>query len=150
VVNIETKLSGDLVAAMDAYEAKITNSVIMSGVAAMARVIYDEVKLNTSGQRAHGKPLDPPGVKTGTLDASIYRVYSPERSGDGFKTYRVSVNKSKAPHWYLIEFGWSRASAHPYLRPAFDHIEAAIKAGQARMATRLMESDWNRLASGEN
>jgi HK97 gp10 family phage protein len=53
--------------------------------------------------------------------------------------YRVSWNKKKAPHGHLIEFGTSRTPAYPFIRPAFDHIGRAIKAGQERMSERLGE-----------
>jgi HK97 gp10 family phage protein len=102
--------------------------VLFSGVAAMAKVTYDEVRLNTEKNK-----------KTGLLQSAIYRVYSPEKSTDDQKTYRVSWNKKKAPHGHLIEFGTSRAPAFPFVRPAFDHIQAAIDAGRARMAQRLAD-----------
>lgn len=139
MLNVSMKLSGDLAADLDKFAANIQDSVILSGAAAMARVIYDEVKLNTSGARAHGRPLDPPGVKTGTLNSAIYRVYAEDRSSEFMKVYRVSVNKRKAPHWHLLEYGWSQAPAHPYIRPAWDHVQQAIAAGKARMTQRLRE-----------
>lgn len=125
MINIDTKLSGDITAGLEKFEAKIKDSVIFSGAAAMAKVLYDEVKLNTSPPRM--------GRKTGNLHAAVYRVYSPERSPDGVKTYRISVNKSKAPHWHLLEFGTSRMPAKPFIRPAFDKVQEAIKAGTERM-----------------
>jgi HK97 gp10 family phage protein len=149
MISIDAKLTGDLAGDLDRFEAKIKDSVIFSGVAAMARVIYDEVKVNTSGARKGG-PKDPPGVKTGTLNNAIYRAYSPEKSSDGVKVYNVSVNKSKAPHWHLIEYGWSRAPAHPYIRPALSRMKDAGDAGMARMTERMIEVDWSRLASGTN
>ena len=82
-------------------------------------VIFDEVKLNASPPRL--------GRKTGNLQNSIYWAYSPERSTDGQKTYRISWNKSKAPHGHLIEFGTSRAPAHPFVRPAFSRVNEAIR-----------------------
>jgi HK97 gp10 family phage protein len=101
---------------------------LFSGVAAMAKVTYDEVRANAAKNK-----------KTGLLQSAIYRVYSPEKSTDDQKTYRVSWNKKKAPHGHLIEWGTSRAPAFPFVRPAFDHIQAAIDAGRARMAQRLAD-----------
>ena len=126
---VEAKLSGDLSAALAKFEKAVQAEVLLSGAAAMAKVIYDEVKLNVQPPRL--------GRVTGNLDASIYRAYSPEKSSLTTKVYRISWNRSKAPHGGLIEFGTSRAPAHPFLRPAFDQIEAAIKAGNARMKQRL-------------
>lgn len=139
MIDVDVRLSGDVFAALDRLETKLKEEVLLSGVAAMGRVIYGEVKLNTSGSRATGRPMDPPGVKTGTLDAAIYRVYSPERSKDGTKVYKVSVNKSKAPHWFLVEYGSSRAPAHPYIRPAAGKLPQAIEAGKAQIALKLRE-----------
>jgi len=131
MIAIETKLTGDLSGALDKFAEKIQGQVLISGVAAMARVIYDEVKLNTSPPRM--------GMKTGNLHNAIYRVYSPEMSTDTKKVYKVSVNKSKAPHWHLLEYGTSRAPAHPYIRPAADHMNQAIAAGMSRITVRMGE-----------
>lgn len=138
MVNIETKLSGDLVADLDKFAAGVKESVVFSGAAAMARVLYDEVKINTAKLTQSGNPREK-GREPGTLENSIYRAYSPEKSGDGFKTYRISWNHTKAPHGHLIEFGTSRAPAYPFLRPAFAKVHEAIKAGQERMKAVLSE-----------
>jgi HK97 gp10 family phage protein len=129
MISIETKLSGNIEAGLEQFGAKIADSVLFSGAAAMARVLYDEVKLNASPPRM--------GRKTGNLERSIYRVYSPEKSGDAFKTYRISWNRSKAPHGHLVEFGTSRSPARPFVRPAFDKVQEAIKAGTEAMTARL-------------
>ena len=126
MIAIETKLTGDLEGSLDKFAQKVQEEVLFSGVAAMANVIYEEVRLNVP-------------VKTGLLKSAVYRVYSKDRSSASVKTYHISVNKSKAPHWALIEFGTSRAAAKPYIRPAFDHIGEAISAGQARMSEKLKE-----------
>jgi HK97 gp10 family phage protein len=126
--SIDVKLAGDLEGSLDRFEKAVQEKVLFSGVAAMAQVVYDEAKGNAERNK-----------KSGLLHSAIYRVYSPEKSGDAVKTYRVSWNKKKAPHGHLIEFGTSRAPAYPFIRPAFDHIGRAIKAGQERMSERLGE-----------
>lgn len=133
---IESNLIGDFDLDLTRYEQKIQEKVIFSGAASMAKTIYDEVKLNASGSRGEGFP----GRKTGTLAESIYRVYSPERSGDSVKTYRISWNKKKAPHGHLIEFGTSRMAARPFIRPAFDHMGSAIRSGLASMKAELQDT----------
>ena len=167
MINIEAKLTGDLAGDLDRFAKNIQDKVVLAGVAAMAKVIYDEVKLNTSGARAHGgRPLDPPDSVTGTLHNAIYRVFSPEQSTDEVKVYKVSVNKSKAPHWHLVEFGhWQPYAvvkmpdgnivtlknrpldqpvfvpAVPYIRPTFDATSAqAIEAMKVRYAEALRET----------
>lgn len=124
MIGIESKLTGDIALGLDELARNVQEKVLMTGVAAMAKVIYDEVLQNVP-------------VKSGTLKASIYRVYSPERSSDQRKTYRVSWNKKKAPHGHLIEFGTSRAPAHPFVRPAFDHVNEAIRKGKASMESEM-------------
>ncbi len=125
-INIETKLTGDLAGDLARFEKKIQEKVLFSGVAAMANVVYEAARENVP-------------VKTGLLKSHIYRAYSPERSTDESKTYRISWNKRLAPHGHLIEFGTSRAPAYPFMRPAFDRVGEAIKAGQERMAQKLDE-----------
>ena len=117
-----------LLADLDAYGLKIREKVLFSGVAAMANLIYTEVKINASRHR-----------KTGLLESAVYRAFSPERSTDDIKTYRVSINKTKAPHWHFAEYGTSRQPAYPIIRAANDHMLRAIKAGQERMGQRLAE-----------
>lgn len=125
-MEIESKLTGDLSAALDKFAADVREKVLFAGVAAMAKVIYDG---------AHEKVP----VKSGLLKESIYRAYSPEKSTADSKVYRISWNKIKAPHGHLIEFGTSRAPAKPFMRPAFDRVREAIEAGKARMAEKIGE-----------
>jgi HK97 gp10 family phage protein len=138
MINIDIALSGDMMGALDGFAKDVEDKVVMAGVAAMGRVVYDEVKLNAHKLTISGNPREK-GRAPGTLESAIYRVYSPERSSPGVKVYKVSVNKTKAPHWFLLEFGWSRAPAHPYIRPAMSKIPDAIRAGQSRMSDRIDE-----------
>lgn len=125
MITVESNLES-LGASLDAFEKSVNEQVVFSGVAAMAKVMYDDALLNVP-------------VKSGLLKSAIYRAYSPERSNSTKKTYRISWNKSKAPHGHLVEFGTSRAAPHPFLRPAFDKVNQAIEAGKERMAQRLDE-----------
>ena len=124
MIDIESKLTGDVSHGLDKLAEKIQEKVLFSGVAAMAKVIYEAVLPNVP-------------VKSGLLKSAIYRVYSPERSTGQRKTYRVSWNKKKAPHGHLVEFGTSRAPAHPFIRPAFDRVNEAIREGKAIMAQEM-------------
>ncbi len=140
MLDIETKLTGDLAGALDRFEKKIQGQVLIAGVAKMARVIYDEVKLKapTLGRPhwfygTHQRYLLP----VDALKNAVYRVYAKEQSSDTVKYYKVSVNKKKAPHWAMVEYGTSRAPAHPYIRPAFDKMGAAIEAGKVRMREQI-------------
>lgn len=128
---VDARITSDLDDVLAKFEGTVQEKVLVSGAAGMARVIYDEVKLNAAPPRL--------GRKTGNLERSIYRAFSPERSTAESKVYRISWNKRTAPHGHLVEFGTARAPAHPFLRPALDHMEQAIKEGRARMAARLKE-----------
>lgn len=124
MIGIESKLTGDVAGGLDKLAAKVQEKVLFSGVAAMAKVIYDAVLPNVP-------------VKSGLLKSSIYRVYSPERSSGQRKTYRVSWNKKKAAHGHLIEYGTSRMPAHPFIRPAFDRVNEAIREGKSVMSQEM-------------
>lgn len=128
MIEMESKLTGDLVGGLEKFAADVQEQVTFAGVAAMAQVIYDEAKLNAA---AH--------IKTGKLHNAIYRAFSKERSSGTAKTYRISWNKRKAPHGHLLEFGTSRAPAYPFIRPAFNRIGDAIAAGKQRMAEKIDE-----------
>lgn len=112
------------------YGDHVKEDVAMAGVAEMAVVIYDEVKINVAKHK-----------KTGLLGSAIYRVYSPEKSVGALKLYRVSWNKRKAPHGHLLENGTSRAPAYPFMRPSLSRLPDAIRAGRARIAKELLERD---------
>ena len=105
-----------------------------------AQVLYDEARLRCPVSKkpkrlSNGKMSIP-----GALKNSIYQVYSADRSNKDRATYHVSWNYRKAPHGHLIEFGTSRAPAHPFLRPAFGaKHEAAMQAAKTKF-TELMQT----------
>lgn len=142
---IDAKLDFDFVEDLSRFEQNIKDKVLFTGVAAMAKSQYDEVRLRCPvSEHAHffyGRSSKKNGVRyyfePGNLLASIYRAYSPEKSSADVKTYRVSWNHRKAPYGFMVEFGTSNAPAHPFLRPAFDRINEAISIGKAAMAQRL-------------
>ena len=57
--------------------------------------------------------------RAGTLRDSIYQFYNKRLSTPGHAVYSVSWNHKEAPYGYMVEFGTSRAPAHPFLRPAY-------------------------------
>lgn len=125
----------------------IVNEVAIEGAAGMALVIYEDarsrVPVSTKAHYFYGRNSKKTGVRyliqPGTLKAAIYRVFSPERSTPTHKLYRISWNHSKAPHGAMVEFGTSRAPAHPFMRPAVARLSDAIIAGNTRMAAKLAE-----------
>lgn len=138
MINIDVNFSGDVEAALDKWGKDIQGKVVLAGVAAAAKVIYQEVKANAHRRTISGIPREK-GRAPGTLENAVYRVFAKDKSTAETKVYHVSVNKRKAPHWSLIEFGTSRAPAYPYLRPAFDHMKEAVAAGERRMAQKMKE-----------
>lgn len=103
-----------------------------------AQVFYDEVKRRVpkgnKGHWFHGTSFKLTGQKywfdAGTLSAAIYQVYSRDNSGPGLAEYHIAWNHKKAPYGFMVEFGTSKAPAHPFLRPA------RAKAPQVREAMR--------------
>ena len=129
--NIELTLKNYLEQALSKFEKSVSEKVLVAGAAAMARVIYEEIKLNVTPPRL--------GVKTGNLQKAVYRYYDTQRSKSDRKTYLASWNHKIAPHGHLLEFGTSRAPAHPFVRPAAARLGDAIEAGKKRMAEKLTE-----------
>ena len=144
---LESTFKGDLAADLTKFATDIQDRVVMAGAAAMAKVMYEEAQANCPvSAEAHyfyGSNFKSTGARylfsPGNLKKSIYRAYSPEKSTQTSKTYRISWNHSDAPYGYMVEFGTSRAPAHPFLRPAFSKVQSAIAAGKARMAQKLAE-----------
>lgn len=126
---LHAKLSGMVGAAEDSARP---------AAQAGAQVFYDEVKRRVprskKGHWFHGTSFKINGKKywfdAGSLSAAVYQVFSNDKSGPGRATYHVAWNHKKAPYGFMVEFGTSRAPAHPFLRPAIakaGEVEAAIR-----------------------
>lgn len=134
-------------AQLEDFTAEVHGQVAMRGVAAMAKVPYDAARMYAPiSAKAHifyGKNSRRTGVTysfhPGNLRAAIYRAFSPEKSTDTHKEYRVSWNHIKAPYGHMVEFGTSRAPAHPFLGLALSSIPDAVASGKAEMGTALIE-----------
>lgn len=93
-----------------------------------AQVFYDRMKSNVP-------------VKTGKLKSAVYQVYSRENSGEGKATYHISVNKKKAPHWHLLEYGTSRMAARPFIRPTYTAVvNDAMQTTRDRMLAEVKKA----------
>lgn len=139
MIQTQTKLLGKkLETDLARFEQRVREKVTLSGVAAMAYVIYAEARLNA---RAH--------AQSGKLESAIYRRLKLDRSDERRKTYHIGWNRKKAPHGHFLEFGTSRAPAYPFLTPAFSRMNDAIAAGKARMAESLKVAGVM-AAAGEN
>ncbi|MEY5098797.1 MAG: hypothetical protein RJA36_1516 [Pseudomonadota bacterium] len=99
------------------------NDAVRPAAQAGADVLYREVLMRvpvgTEGHWFYGtnaKYFFP----AGTLRDSIYQVFSQDNSTGQKATYHVAWNHRKAPYGFMVEFGTSKARAHPFLRPAYD------------------------------
>ena len=109
MMQVDLQLGG-IEASLEKFFFFFKTTVIRAGSQAAAQVFYNEAKNRVP-------------VKSGTLKNSIYQVFSEDNSDKGKATYHVSWNRSKAPHGHLIEFGTSRAPAHPFLKPAYEAMK---------------------------
>lgn len=129
------------------FGEEVQGSVSMSGVAAMARVVYTEARLLAPrSERAHwfhGTQFRVNGTKylfqPGTLQASIYRTFSPERSSRSLKLYRVAWNHRKCPYGFMVEFGTRDAAPASFLRRSMARVPDAIDAGKTAIAEALTQ-----------
>lgn len=95
------------------------------GAQAAAQVFYDEAKVRVP-------------VASGKLRDAIYQVQSKDNSTDKKAVYHISWNARKAPHGHLVEYGTSRAAAHPFIRPAYEaRKKEAIAAAKLAFAEKL-------------
>lgn len=110
------------------------------------QVIYDQARINVpmskKGHWFHGSQFKKTGKKyyftPGSLKSAIYQVFSEKKSSATVKTYHVSWNREKAPYAWMVEFGTSRAPAHPFLMPAIvNRRQDAIKAMKTRFLQEL-------------
>ena len=119
--NIDLSQLDELQAKLRAYGKAVKDEVAIEGAAGMGLVIYEEaranVRVSSKPHYFYGSNSKKSGTKylfnPGNLRNAIYRVYSPEKSSDTLKLYRVSWNRTKAPYGAMVEFGTSRAPAMP-------------------------------------
>ena len=103
-----------------------------------AQAFYFRLKYNVTGMTGD-KTL--PKMVTGTLYRAIYQAYSRDNSGDGKATYHISVNKKKAPHWHLLEYGRSGKGARPFIRPAYTAVvNDAMQTTRDRMLAEVKKA----------
>jgi HK97 gp10 family phage protein len=131
-------------AALDKLQADAGEHV-RAAARAGAQVLYEEAKLRAPVSKGahyfygtHQKYL----FSAGTLRDSIYQVYSEDNSTQGVKaTYHISWNHRKAPYGFMVEFGTSRAPAHPFIRPAFDAAKSeSLQAASNEFTQRMTKT----------
>lgn len=123
-MNINIDLS-QFNAALEAEREKF-NAAARPAAQAGVQVIYDQARANVpvsaKGHWFHGTSFKKTGMKywfnAGSLRASIYQAFSQDNSSATKATYHVSWNRKKAPYAWMVEFGTSRAAAHPFMGKA--------------------------------
>lgn len=76
----------------------------------------------------------------GSLRNAIYQVYSKDNSGELKATYHISWNHKKVPYGFMVEYGTSRAPAHPFIRPAYEaRVQFALEVARAHLVARVEE-----------
>lgn len=116
--SFEVKNPEALTAVLDNAARATSESALRQAAAAGVTVFYREIKVRAM-----------PHYRTGTLENAILVTYVPEDSVAGkLATYMVTFNKDA---WYarLLEYGTSKMSAKPFIRPAFDAKK--VEAGTA-------------------
>lgn len=132
--------TGGLDAFLDQFGDAVEDAVRPAAQAA-AQVLYQDVKRRvpvSTGAHwfygTHGKYL----FSAGTLRDSIYQVFSKDGSRQGKATYHVSWNYKKCPYGFMVEYGTSRAPAHPFIRPATAKFDDAVEAAKEKLVAMLM------------
>lgn len=105
-------------------EKDIREKVMRSGAYAGINVFYEGMRVAVP-------------VSEGTLFASIYQWHDDKLSNQNRHVYKAGPNKSKAAHWYFIEYGhflynrrgadgqWLKAKSSPRLRVAVPGVRDA-------------------------
>lgn len=119
-------------AALDAL-LEASHKAIRPAAQAGAEELYLEARLrcpvSEDGHYFHGTQFRKTGVKyffePGSLQRAVYHAFSEDNSvkapvGYSKATYHIAWNHQKVPYGFMVEFGTSRAPAHPFLAPAFD------------------------------
>ncbi len=119
-----------------------TEESIRPAAQAGAEELYLEARLRVpQSAQAHyfyGKNSKSTGVRyyfdPGSLRNAIYQVYSKDNSGKLRATYHIAWNHQKVPYGFMVEYGTSRALAHPFLRPAYAaRKEFALEVARAHL-----------------
>lgn len=126
--------------------AKTAEEAVRPAAQAGAQMLYDEARaqcpVSDNAHFFYGTSFKKTGqryfFKSGTLRNSIYQVYSKDNSSKAKATYHIAWNHQKAPYGFMVEYGTSRAPAHPFLRPAYEVAnQRALQAAEHEYATRM-------------
>lgn len=124
---------------------KAAEDSVRPAAQAGAQKFYDQAKANApvsdKAHMFHGTHAVYGPYRPGNLRDSIYQVYSKDNSGQGKATYHIAWNHEKAPYGFMVEFGTSKAPAHPFLRPAYtSRLNDAMEATKKRMLDEVKKA----------
>lgn len=122
------------------FPDKIARNILSGAIRAGAVVIQKEARqLAPKSDAPHklGKGSKAVEIQPGTLKKSIKVRLAPRKSRERPIEYWVYVSK-KTWYWKFVEFGTSKMSQKPFMRPAFDAQKiAATEAIRAYLAARI-------------
>jgi len=135
----------ELEAALKSLPDRIALNVLRGAVAAGAAVVRKEAR--DLAPKSEGP--QPEGHVPGTLKRAIYQKQIRERSSLLQQTFFVGVRRGRSAKssakgvidaWYahFVEFGTSKMSARPFMRPAFEGKKrSAVDAIRAYLLSRI-------------
>jgi len=135
----------ELEAALKSLPDRIARNVLRGAVAAGAAVVRKEAR--DLAPKSEGPQSD--GHVPGTLKRAIYQKQIRERSSLLQQTFFVGVRRGRSAKssakgvidaWYahFVEFGTSKMSARPFMRPAFEGKKrSAVDAIRAYLLSRI-------------
>ena len=88
------------------------------------RAVGEEVKRVLMGGAlvVRDEAMDLVPVRTGLLKSAIFAAYGDDRKPDVL----VGVNRRRAPHAHLVEYGTVNMQAQPFMRPAITYTRGKV------------------------
>src|SRR5574343_2075686 len=125
------KLKTELQATADKLN-KATRPAAQAG----AEVVYQRAKqlapVSSKPHKFYGTNNVYGPYAPGNLRDSIYQVFSKTNSYKDVSTYHISWNADKAPYGAMVEFGTSKAPAHPFIGKAVTETRAQVREAMKR------------------
>ena len=116
--------------------AEKLNQATRPAAQAGAQIIYDRAKqlvpVSKAAHMFYGSHQVYGPYRPGTLRDAIYQVFSKDNSFRDVSTYHISWNADKAPYGAMVEFGTSRAPAHPFIGKAVTETRAQVREAMKR------------------
>lgn len=95
---IGVKLEGNATTTLNLLAGALRDKMLRSATYAGAKALYEEMCVNADAVNRSGQAK-------GQLRGAIYHWHDDNKSTLNSHTYYIGVNKKKAPHWHLVEFG---------------------------------------------